>query len=75
MVLIIIQEDITKENKSTAEKKDKDLGNLEKDPDRVIEIEIEIEIEIDKETEKEIIVIENAVYQTSVSEEEKKSEK
>lgn len=80
VVLILIQEDITKENKSTTEREDKDLGNLETDQDKKIEIEIEIEIEIDKEKEKEtetgieIIIVESVAYLISVKEEEKNNE-
>lgn len=82
VVLILIQGDITKENKSTAEREDKDLGNLETDQDKKIEIEIEIEIEIDKEKEKEtetetgieIIIVESVAFLISVKEEEKNNE-
>lgn len=74
MVLILIQEDIIKENKSTAEKEDKDLENLEIDPDKEIEIEIEIEIDKERETETEIIIAESTAYLINAREEEKNNE-
>lgn len=76
VVHILIQEDIIKENKSTAEKEDKDLGNPETDQDKEIEIEIEIEIDKEKETEIEIeiIIVESVAYLINAKEEEKSNE-
>lgn len=80
VVHILIQEDITKENKSTAEKEDKDLDNLEIDQETEIEIGVEIEndkekeIGIEIEIETEIIIVESVAYLINAKEEEKSNE-